>query len=70
MPELPEVETVRLGLVPVLEGHRLVHVDARRADLRVPFPRGFARRLTGGASCGGFGGGRNISSPISMTARR
>ncbi|HEY2383429.1 MAG TPA: bifunctional DNA-formamidopyrimidine glycosylase/DNA-(apurinic or apyrimidinic site) lyase [Terriglobia bacterium] len=47
MPELPEVETVRLGLQPVLEGHRFTHVETRRADLRAPFPSGFARRLTG-----------------------
>jgi len=47
MPELPEVETVRLGLAPALEGRRLTRVDARRADLRVPFPKGFAKRLTG-----------------------
>jgi len=47
MPELPEVETVRMGLVPVLEGRRFIRVDARRADLRVPFPKGFAKRLIG-----------------------
>ena len=47
MPELPEVETVRLGLQPVLEGHRFTHVETRRADLRAPFPAGFARRLIG-----------------------
>lgn len=47
MPELPEVETVRLGLVPVLEGRRFVKVTARRPDLRVPLPQGFAKRLTG-----------------------
>ena len=47
MPELPEVETVRLGLVPVLEGHRLARVVTRRADLRVPFSPNFAERLTG-----------------------
>src|ERR1700741_2405204 len=47
MPELPEVETVRMGLVPVLEGRRFIRVDARRADLRVPFPKGFAKRLSG-----------------------
>ncbi|TIV87365.1 MAG: DNA-formamidopyrimidine glycosylase, partial [Mesorhizobium sp.] len=34
MPELPEVETVRRGLQPVLEGARLVKVEARRPDLR------------------------------------
>jgi len=47
MPELPEVETVRKGLVQVLEGQRLVHVEARRLDLRFPLPRGFAKKLTG-----------------------
>lgn len=47
MPELPEVETVRLGLKPVLEGRRLVHVVTRRKDLRVPFPERFAARLAG-----------------------
>jgi len=47
MPELPEVETVRQGLVPVLEGRRLQRVIARRADLRFPLPKDFAERLTG-----------------------
>jgi formamidopyrimidine-DNA glycosylase len=47
MPELPEVETVRMGLRPVLEGHRITRVETRRGDLRVPFPTGLARRLTG-----------------------
>ncbi|MDZ4741188.1 MAG: bifunctional DNA-formamidopyrimidine glycosylase/DNA-(apurinic or apyrimidinic site) lyase [Alphaproteobacteria bacterium] len=47
MPELPEVETVRLGLAPVLEGHTLTRVSQRRADLRIPFPQGFVSRLTG-----------------------
>jgi formamidopyrimidine-DNA glycosylase len=47
MPELPEVETVRRGLAPVLEGHRLARVEARRPDLRFPFPEGFVQRLTG-----------------------
>ena len=47
MPELPEVETVRRGLAPVLEGARLAHVLARRPDLRFPFPEGFVQRLTG-----------------------
>jgi len=47
MPELPEVETVRMGLAPVLENHRLVKVETRRAGLRVPFPKDFAGRLTG-----------------------
>ena len=47
MPELPEVETVRMGLKPVLEGHRFTRVETRRGDLRRPFPPDFARRLTG-----------------------
>lgn len=47
MPELPEVETVRRGLQPVLEGQRLSRVEARRPDLRFPLPEGFVQRLTG-----------------------
>ena len=47
MPELPEVETVRGGLAPVLEGHRLARVEARRPDLRFPLPENFVQVLTG-----------------------
>lgn len=47
MPELPEVETVRGGLAPVMEGRRLVRVEARRPDLRFPFPDNFVQVLTG-----------------------
>ena len=47
MPELPEVETTVRGLRPVLEGRRLVSVEARRADLRRPFPPDLRQRLTG-----------------------
>ena len=47
MPELPEVETVRRGLAPAMEGATFVSVEQRRADLRFPFPEGFALRLTG-----------------------
>ena len=47
MPELPEVETVRRGLQPALEGARLVRVEARRPDLRFPLPPRFAERLAG-----------------------
>ncbi|MEE8549386.1 MAG: DNA-formamidopyrimidine glycosylase family protein, partial [Alphaproteobacteria bacterium] len=47
MPELPEVETVRRGLAAVLEGRRLVRVEQRREDLRIPLPANFARRLEG-----------------------
>ncbi|MBK8174401.1 MAG: bifunctional DNA-formamidopyrimidine glycosylase/DNA-(apurinic or apyrimidinic site) lyase [Rhodospirillales bacterium] len=47
MPELPEVETVRRGLLPVLVGRRIADVVQRRADLRAPMPERFATRLTG-----------------------
>jgi formamidopyrimidine-DNA glycosylase len=47
MPELPEVETVRMGLEPVLLGGTFAKVSTRRADLRFPFPENFARRLSG-----------------------
>lgn len=47
MPELPEVETVRRGLAPALEGRRIAHVTQRRPDLRFPLPERFAERLTG-----------------------
>jgi formamidopyrimidine-DNA glycosylase len=47
MPELPEVETVRRGLQPALEGRRLVRVEQRRPDLRFPLPPHFAERLSG-----------------------
>lgn len=45
MPELPEVETVRRQLDPVLTGARILDVDARRPDLRIPFPPQFRQRL-------------------------
>jgi formamidopyrimidine-DNA glycosylase len=47
VPELPEVETVRRGLQPVMEGARIVQVEARRPDLRKPLPKDFARRIEG-----------------------
>lgn len=47
MPELPEVETVRRGLQPVLEGARIVRVETRRPNLRFPFPEKFSERLDG-----------------------
>jgi formamidopyrimidine-DNA glycosylase len=47
MPELPEVETVRRGLAPVMEGARFLKVQANRPDLRRPFPKDFVRRVTG-----------------------
>lgn len=45
MPELPEVETVRRGLEPVLTGATIVKVELRRPDLRFPFPSDFAGQL-------------------------
>src|SRR6202166_1621146 len=47
MPELPEVETVRRGLAPAMEGARFTRVEARRRDLRWPLPKDFAKRLEG-----------------------
>jgi len=47
MPELPEVETVRRGLIPEMEGKRIVKAIQNRPDLRWPLPERFAERLTG-----------------------
>src|SRR5579863_5616756 len=47
MPELPEVETVRRGLQPAMEGAKIVKAEARRKDLRFPFQKDFVRRLEG-----------------------
>jgi len=47
MPELPEVETVRRGLEPVMTGQRITGADIRRPDLRWPFPKDMSARLTG-----------------------
>ena len=47
MPELPEVETVRRGLAPVLEGRVIARVQLNRPDLRFPFPNDFAARIEG-----------------------
>ena len=47
MPELPEVETVRRGLEPAMEGARFTKVEIHRGDLRWPLPKDFAQRLHG-----------------------
>ncbi|MDD1528360.1 DNA-formamidopyrimidine glycosylase [Bradyrhizobium sp. WBOS7] len=47
MPELPEVETVRRGLQPVMEGAKILKAEARRPDLRFPFQPDFVARLQG-----------------------
>ncbi|MDE2355985.1 MAG: bifunctional DNA-formamidopyrimidine glycosylase/DNA-(apurinic or apyrimidinic site) lyase [Alphaproteobacteria bacterium] len=65
MPELPEVETVRRGLAPTLEGARLVRVEARRPDLRFPLPPQFAARLTGARVLGLTRRGKYILAALS-----
>jgi len=47
VPELPEVETVRRGLQPVMEGEKIARVEARRGDLRFPLQKDFLSRLDG-----------------------
>src|ERR1700756_4515056 len=47
MPELPEVETVRRGLQPAMEGAKIVKAEVRRKDLRFPFQKDFLARLEG-----------------------
>jgi formamidopyrimidine-DNA glycosylase len=47
MPELPEVETVRRGLQPVMEGSKILKAETRRKDLRFPFQKDFVARLEG-----------------------
>ena len=52
MPELPEVETVRRGLAPVMDDARFVRVEQRRPNLRFPFPQNFNKRLEGATVTG------------------
>jgi formamidopyrimidine-DNA glycosylase len=47
MPELPEVETVRRGLQPAMEGAKIIRAETRRKDLRFPFQKDFVTRLEG-----------------------
>ena len=47
MPELPEVETVRRGLVPIMEGYTIERIEVRRKDLRLAVPDDFAQCLEG-----------------------
>ena len=47
MPELPEVETTRRGLVPVLEGQKIGKVIKRRDKIRIPIPEDFVKRIEG-----------------------
>lgn len=52
MPELPEVETVRRGLEPAMQGARFLKVEARRKNLRFPLPRNFVKCLEGNTVTG------------------
>src|ERR1700732_4476534 len=52
MPELPEVETVRRGLEPAMQGARFAKVEVRRGDLRWPLPKDFRQRLEGNTVIG------------------
>jgi len=47
MPELPEVETVRRGLTPLLEGQQIVRVQQNRDKIRIPIPKDFVSRVEG-----------------------
>jgi formamidopyrimidine-DNA glycosylase len=47
VPELPEVETVKRGLAPSMEGRIVSRLELRRADLRFPFPENFPERVAG-----------------------
>ena len=79
MPELPEVETVRRGLAPVLVGKRVASLEARRPDLRFPFPENFAGRVAGQSIVGlerrakyliaSLSGGEDLVMHLGMTGR-
>ena len=79
MPELPEVETVRRGLEPVIAGRRIAAAEIRRPDLRFPFPERFAERLVGQRIVGlerrakyliaALSGGEDLVMHLGMTGR-
>jgi formamidopyrimidine-DNA glycosylase len=79
MPELPEVETVRRGLAPVLVGRRVTGLETRRPDLRFPLPERFAARLVGQRVTSldrrakyliaGLSGGEDLVMHLGMTGR-
>jgi len=54
MPELPEVETVRRGLAPAMEGARVDKVEVRHRGLRWPIAKDFEKRIEG-KTVGGLG---------------
>lgn len=45
MPELPEVETTRRGVAPLLTGRHILNVHLRQPKLRWPVPRSLKTRL-------------------------
>src|SRR3569832_2987140 len=47
MPELPEVETVRRGLAPAMEGARIDKVEVRHRGLRWAIAKVFEKRSEG-----------------------
>jgi formamidopyrimidine-DNA glycosylase len=47
MPELPEVETVKRGLAPTMEGALITRLELRRENLRFPFPDAFGEKTSG-----------------------
>ena len=47
MPELPEVETVKRGLEPVMQGYKFERVTLNRLNLRFPFDKNFISRVQG-----------------------
>lgn len=65
MPELPEVETVRRGLAPALEGATIDAVTLARSDLRIPFPPEFSRRLEGARIAALTRRGKYLVAPLS-----
>ena len=77
MPELPEVETVRRGLEPWIDGATIEKVTLHRADLRFPFPSNLAEAIEGATitSVGrrakylllGLSNGKTLLSHLGMT---
>lgn len=47
MPELPEVETTRRGLLPHLKDHKVTDIKIRNRQLRWPTPRALKQKLVG-----------------------
>ena len=68
MPELPEVETVRRGLAPVMEGARFDEVMAHRGDLRWPLPKDFVEAARRARPSAGSAAAPNICWPICRPA--